>query len=38
MRCYLAIRNNEWLPRLKDTQETEDILQHQTQGLESQQS
>tara|TARA_B100000427_G_C15507642_1_gene594742 strand:- start:411 stop:983 length:573 start_codon:yes stop_codon:yes gene_type:complete len=29
MRCYLAIKNNEWLPRLKDAQETEDILQSQ---------
>ena len=29
MRCYLAIKSNRWLPRLKDAQETEDILQAQ---------
>ncbi|MEQ8506851.1 MAG: TRAP transporter small permease subunit [Rhodospirillales bacterium] len=29
MRCYLAIKNNKWLPRLKDAQETEEILQEQ---------
>jgi hypothetical protein len=26
MRCYLAMKNNKWLPRLKDSRETEDIL------------
>ena len=34
MRCYLAIKTNEWLPRLKDAQETEDILTGQAAGLE----
>lgn len=29
MRCYMAIKTNKWLPRLKDAQETEDILQEQ---------
>jgi len=29
MRCYLAIKSNTWLPRLKDAQETEDILLQQ---------
>jgi TRAP-type mannitol/chloroaromatic compound transport system permease small subunit len=29
MRCYLAIKSNRWLPRLKDAQETEDILLQQ---------
>ncbi|MEQ9587338.1 MAG: TRAP transporter permease DctQ, partial [Parvibaculaceae bacterium] len=29
MRFYLAIKSNRWLPRLKDAQETEDILQAQ---------
>ena len=29
MRCYLALKTNRWLPRLKDAQETEDILQEQ---------
>lgn len=35
MRCYLAIKTGEWLPRLKDAQETEDILKHQARGLDS---
>lgn len=34
MRCYKAIRTNEWLPRLEDAQETENILQGQATGLE----
>ncbi len=34
MRCYLAIKNNKWLPRLEDVQETEDILKGQATGLE----
>lgn len=34
MRCYLAIRTNEWLPRLEDAQETENILKGQATGLE----
>ncbi|MBB92588.1 MAG: TRAP transporter permease DctQ [Magnetovibrio sp.] len=29
MRCYLAIKSGSWLPRLKDAQETEDILLQQ---------
>ncbi|MEQ8229521.1 MAG: TRAP transporter small permease subunit [Rhodospirillales bacterium] len=29
MRCYMAIKTNKWLPRLKDAQETEEILQEQ---------
>tara|TARA_R110000782_G_scaffold73537_1_gene147126 strand:- start:1224 stop:1805 length:582 start_codon:yes stop_codon:yes gene_type:complete len=29
LRCYLAIKSGRWLPRLKDAQETEDILQAQ---------
>lgn len=29
MRCYLAIKSGRWLPRLKDAQETEDILLQQ---------
>ena len=29
MRCYLALKTNRWLPRPKDAQETEDILQEQ---------
>lgn len=34
MRCYLAIKTNEWLPRLEDAQETENILRGQATGLE----
>ena len=34
MRCYLAIKTNEWLPRLEDARETEDILIGQATGLE----
>lgn len=34
MRCYLAIKTNTWLPRLEDSQETEDILQGQASKLE----
>jgi len=34
MRCYLAIKTNQWLPRLKDTRETEDILKGQTTEVE----
>jgi len=26
MRCFMAIRSNNWLPRLEDARETEDIL------------
>jgi len=33
MRCHLAIKTNKWLPRLKDAQETEDILRAQAAEL-----
>ncbi len=33
MRCYLAMKNNKWLPRLKDSMETEDILKGQAEGV-----
>ena len=36
MRCYLAIKENKWLPRLKDAQETEDLLQAQAAKAEAQ--
>jgi TRAP-type mannitol/chloroaromatic compound transport system permease small subunit len=35
MRCYLAIKTNRWLPRLEDSQETEDLLKGQSAGLEA---
>jgi TRAP-type mannitol/chloroaromatic compound transport system permease small subunit len=35
MRCYLAIKSNTWLPRLKDAQETEDLLKNQAAALEA---
>jgi TRAP-type mannitol/chloroaromatic compound transport system permease small subunit len=34
MRCYLAIKTNEWLPRLEDARKTEDILKGQATSLE----
>jgi len=34
MRCYLAIKTNIWLPRLKDAQKTEDLLKGQAIVLE----
>lgn len=34
MRCYLAIKTNKWLPRLKDAQETEDLLKGQAHEFE----
>jgi TRAP-type mannitol/chloroaromatic compound transport system permease small subunit len=34
MRCYLAIKTNEWLPRLEDAREAEDLLKGQATGLE----
>ncbi len=34
MRCYLAIKTNEWLPRLEDVRETEELLIGQATGLE----
>ncbi len=34
MRCYLAIKTNEWLPRLEDARETEELLKGQATGLE----
>jgi TRAP-type mannitol/chloroaromatic compound transport system permease small subunit len=30
LRCYKAMRENTWLPRLEDARETEDLLQNQT--------
>ena len=33
MRCYLAMKNNSWLLRLKDSRETEEILIGQAGGL-----
>ena len=36
IRCVKAIKSNQWLPRLKDAQETEDILQGQAKSLEIQ--
>jgi len=35
MRCYLAMKTNEWLPRLEDVRETEDLLKGQATGLET---
>ena len=35
LRCYLAIKTNEWLPRLEDARETEDILKGRATGLET---
>jgi len=29
MRCYLAMKNNKWLPRQKDSRETEELLKGQ---------
>ena len=34
LRCYLAIKTNQWLPRLEDSRETEDILTGQAKELE----
>ena len=33
MRCYLAMKNNKWLPRLKDSRETEELLKGQADGV-----
>ena len=33
MRCYLAMKNNEWLPRQQDSRETEDLLVGQVKEL-----
>ena len=33
MRCYLAMKNNQWLPRQKDSRETEDLLVGQAKEL-----
>ena len=33
MRCYLAMKNNEWLPRQQDSRETEDLLVGQGKEL-----
>jgi len=35
MRCYLAIKNNSWLPRLEDARKTEDLLRDQAIELET---
>jgi len=35
LRCYLAIKTSQWLPRLEDARETEDILRDQATGLET---
>jgi len=35
MRCYMAIKDNKWLPRLKDAQETEELLKNQALGLKT---
>lgn len=34
LRCFLAMKNNAWLPRHADSQETEDILTGQAHKLE----
>ena len=34
MRCYLAIKNNTWLERHEDSQETEDLLTKQAANTE----
>jgi TRAP-type mannitol/chloroaromatic compound transport system permease small subunit len=36
LRCHLAMKTNEWLPRLKDAQETEDLLIGQASEFETQ--
>jgi TRAP-type mannitol/chloroaromatic compound transport system permease small subunit len=33
MRCYLAMKNNRWLPRQKDSRETEELLKGQADGV-----
>ena len=33
LRCYLAIKTNEWLPRLEDARETEELLKGQATAL-----
>jgi len=37
MRCYLAMKTNQWLPRMEDARETEDILRDQATELDSKQ-
>jgi TRAP-type mannitol/chloroaromatic compound transport system permease small subunit len=34
LRCYLAMKTSEWLPRLEDARETEELLKGQTAGLD----
>ena len=34
LRCHLAIKTNQWLPRLEDARETEDLLKSQATGPE----
>ncbi len=34
LRCYLAMKTNQWLPRLEDARETEELLKGQATGLE----
>ena len=36
LRCYLAIKTNQWLPRLEDARETEDLLKGQATEFEIQ--
>jgi len=35
MRCYLAMKTNQWLPRLEDARETEELLRDQTTELDT---
>ncbi len=34
LRCYLAMKTNQWLPRLEDARETEELLKGQATRLE----
>jgi TRAP-type mannitol/chloroaromatic compound transport system permease small subunit len=34
MRCYLAMKTNEWLPRLEDARETEELLKNQATEID----
>ena len=34
LRCYRAMRTNEWIPRLEDARETEDLLKDQATEFE----
>jgi len=35
MRCFLAMKTNEWLPRMEDARETEDLLRGQATKFEA---